>query len=70
MSKEVLYPHIKHSALSGEKGLDSIYEAHGKEVELIGQFQQGLLSPTEMATEAEMAWKRALSKIIQERSKQ
>jgi hypothetical protein len=67
--KGPLYPHIKHSALS-DKGLNAIYEAHQKEQELISQFQRGLLSPTEMCTEADNVWKRALSKIIQERGKQ
>jgi hypothetical protein len=66
--KEVLYPHIKHSALSEPKGaLDAIYEAHNKEMELISQFQRGLLSPTEMATEADGVWRKALAKIIQAR---
>jgi hypothetical protein len=67
MVKEPRYPHIKHSALTNNKGIDAIYEAHNKELELMSQFQQGLLSPTEMATEADNIWKQALSKIVQAR---
>ena len=69
MSKEPLYPHLpKHPALSEKTGsLNAVYEAHNKELELMGQFQQGLLSPTETASEAELLWKQALSIIIRER---
>jgi hypothetical protein len=71
MAKELLYPHIpKFSAITEPKGaLAAIYEAHNKELELMSQFQIGLLTPTEMATEADNIWRQALSKIVQARSK-
>jgi hypothetical protein len=65
-----MVPYSKQNALKENKdAFDAIYEAHRKELELMGKFQYGLLTPTEMATEADNIWKKALAKIVWSRSR-